>query len=85
MCLKEAHPHTLVPALGSHHHILANYSVINTLQPRTKAVSSMPELLRTEKEHAREVLTKCEYPTWALDRMEYRYQQNNNNINNNIN
>ena len=62
----------------NHHHLLAKYSVMNTLHYRAKAVSSLPDLLRTEKQHLREVLTKCKYPLLALDRMECKsFQQNN--------
>ena len=40
----------------------------------------MQELLRTEKEHTREVAAKFKYPTWVLDRMESKtYQQNKSN------
>ena len=45
----------------SHHHIAANYSVINTLAHRARAVCCTAELFRTEK-YLREVLTKCKYP-----------------------
>ena len=74
---------------NSHYHLLAKYSVINTLVHRAKAVCSNQELLRTEEQHIREVLTKCNYPTRALDRMGHKnYQQNKhnkaNNKNNNI-
>ena len=54
------------------------YSVIHRLHFRTRAVSSLPDLLRTEKEHVREVLTKCKHPLWAPDRMEYKNSQQNN-------
>ena len=33
---------------------------------------SNPELLQQEKDHLRNVLTKCKYPKWALDKVEGR-------------
>ena len=69
----------------SHHYISVKYSVINTLHHRAKAVNYKPELLITEEELVREVLTKYKYPAWGFDRMEYKnYQQNkpNNKANN---
>ena len=35
-------------------------------------VCSNPELLQKEKEHLRKALTKCNYPKWALDKVENR-------------
>ena len=40
------------------HHIGAKYSVINTLNNRSKTVSSITEHLRTKVKHIRQVLTK---------------------------
>ena len=74
------------PTDTDQYHIIAKYSVINTLDHRAKVVSFVPELFRTEIEYLREVLTKCKYPTWALDRMEYKnYQQNKPNTSNSSN
>ena len=42
-----------------------------------KTVCSNQELLRTEPQHIREALTKCRYPTWALDRIKHRNLQQN--------
>ena len=66
----------------SHHHIVAKYSVINTLVYRAKVVCSIPELLRNEQQHL-----KCKYPAWVLDGMELKnfYQNRSNNNNNNDN
>ena len=55
--------------LDSNHHIGAKYSVINTRTHRAKTVSSIPDLLRMEKQHIREVLTNYIYPSWATNRM----------------
>ena len=48
----------------SHLHIGAKYNIINTVNHKAKTVTSLPELLRTEKEHSREVFSKCKYPHW---------------------
>ena len=56
----------------SHHNLSAKFSVINILSYRAKTVCSNPELLKQEKEHLRKALTKCEYPKWALDKVEKR-------------
>ena len=56
----------------SHHHLLAKFSVINTLSHRAKTVWSRPELLQQEMDHLRKALTKCKYPKWALDKVEKR-------------
>ena len=50
----------------SHHHIGVKNSVTNTLSHRAQTVSSTAEHHRTQVEHIKEVLTKCKYPTWAL-------------------
>ena len=54
----------------SHHHLSAKFSVIQTLSHRASTVCSNPELLQKEKEHLRKALTKCNYPKWALDKVE---------------
>ena len=69
----------------SPHHISAKYSVFKTLKYREQSVSSTPELLRTEKEHIREVLTKFKYPAWALDRVNTKFTKNNPNYKDNNN
>ena len=46
----------------SHHQMGAKYGVIKTLTHRVKTVLSIPELLRTELQHIRQVFTKCKYP-----------------------
>ena len=54
----------------SHHHLSAKFSVIQTLSHRASTVCSNPELLQKEKQHLRKALTKCNYPKWALDKVE---------------
>ena len=56
----------------SHPHLSAKYSVIHTLSHRAKTVCSRPELLQQERDHLKKVLTKCNYPKWALDKVEKR-------------
>ena len=56
----------------SHHHLLAQFSVIHTLSHRAKTVCSKPKLLQQEKDRPQEALTKCKYPKWALDKVEKR-------------
>ena len=45
----------------SHHHLSANYSVINTLTYRAKTVCNKPELLQREMDHLRKALTHYKY------------------------
>ena len=56
----------------SHHHLSAKFSVIQTLSHRASTVCSNPELLQKEEEHLRKALTNCNYPKWALDKVEKR-------------
>ena len=56
----------------SHHHLIATFSVINTLSHRAKTVCSNPELLQKEMDHLKKALTQCNYPKWALDNVERR-------------
>ena len=46
----------------SHHNLSAKYSVIGTLNHRTKTVCTKPELLQKELSQLREALVKCKYP-----------------------
>ena len=56
----------------SHHHLSAKSSVINTLTHKAKTVCNKSELLQKEMDHLRKALTHCNYPKWAIDRMERR-------------
>ena len=56
----------------SHHHLSAKFSVVHTLSHRASTVCSKHELLQKEKDHLRRALTKCNYPKWALDKVEKR-------------
>ena len=51
------------------HAISAKYSVISTLLHRAKAVCSTTQYLGEEQDHLQNVLTRCKYPTWGLNRI----------------
>ena len=70
----------------------SKYSVIGTHTHRAKVVCTNPESLQGELKHLRGALGKCNYPTWAIKRVQQRVLQNNwedtnnnNNSNNNNN
>ena len=65
----------------SHHHLSAKFSVIQTLSHRASTVCSNPELLQKEKQHLRKALTKCNYPKWALDKVEERLNRSTRQVN----
>ena len=53
----------------------------STLHYRAKTICSSPQLLQQEEEHLHNVLTKCKYPAWALNRVKLKTQaqaQDNN-------
>ena len=66
----------------SHQHLLAKYSVINSLAHRAKTVCNKPELLQKEMEHLRKALIHCKYPKWALDRVEKRLNKPTSEVSN---
>ena len=61
----------------SHHNLAAKYSVISTLTHRARTVCTKPELLNREIQHLRKALTKCKYPKWALDTVERKFINRN--------
>ena len=65
----------------SHHHLSAKFSVIQTLSHRASTMCSNPELLQKEKDHLRKALTKCNYPKWALDKVEKRLNKSYRQVN----
>ena len=88
MCIHKTHPHRPILALREPSQPRGKIHVSNTTHT-AKAVSSTPELLRTEKQHIWKVLTNCKYSSWALDWIEYKNVQEskpksawNNNSNN---
>ena len=64
----------------SHHHLSAKFSVIHTLSHRVSTVCSKPDLLQQEKDHIRKALIKCEYPKWALDKVEKRLNRSTSEV-----
>ena len=77
----------------SNHHITAKQSVYNTLAHRAKTVSSTQDNLEKELTHIKTVLQHCQFPSWALNQWEHKFNQpqppaapaNNNNNNNSSN
>ena len=65
---KPTHTH-LYLQWDSHHNLTCKQCVINTLTHRSKAVCSKPKLLKEELQHLKEVLMKCKYPKWAIDKV----------------
>ena len=68
----------------SHHNLIAKYSVISILTHRSRTFCTKPELLNQEIQHLMKALTKCKYPKWALDKVERRFNSNNNNEESNV-
>ena len=71
----------------SHHTISAKYNVVSILSHRAKAVYSNQQLLQQAEYHLQEVLSKCRYPMWALNRESIKnslhsLQNNNSNSRN---
>ena len=61
----------------SHHSPSAKYSVIDTLTHRAKVVFTDPELLQDELNHLRRALVMCNYPTWAINKVQNKVLNNN--------
>ena len=53
----------------SYHTLTSKYCVIGTLHHRAQTICSNPQLLQQEENHLHSALTKCKYPTWALNRI----------------
>ena len=73
----------------SHHPISSKYSVVGTLHHRAKTVCSSPHMLQKRRgEHLSRVLTRCKYPTWAINRVKIKLRipaqkkKNNSSTNN---
>ena len=60
----------------NHHSLSFKYSVIGTLTQRAKVVCTNSELLQGELNHLRS-LGKCNYPTWAINRVQQKVLSNN--------
>ena len=61
----------------SNHFITAKQSVYNTLAHRAKIVSSNQEALDKELLHIRRALQACQFPNWALNQLQHKFQRNN--------
>ena len=68
----------------SNHFITAKNSVYNTLAHKAKVVSSTPGNLAKEWDHLKKGLMACQFPNWALNRLQQEFQlkHNHNSINN---
>ena len=61
----------------SHHCLSAMYSVIGTLTHRAKTVCTDPELLQKELQYISKALQKCNYPPWAINRLQSKVLNSN--------
>ena len=61
----------------SHHSLSAKYSVIGTLTHRAKVVCTDPYLLQSEINHLRRALGRCNYPNWAISKVQIKVLNNN--------
>ena len=61
----------------SHHRLYAKYSVIGTLTHRAKTVCADPKLLQQELTHLRNAMGKCKYPSWAINKVQNKVLNNN--------
>ena len=59
----------------SHHPISSKYSVVGTLHHRAKIICSSPYMSQKEEEHLSRVLTRCKYPTWAINRVKMKMRK----------
>ena len=66
----------------SHHSLSAKYSVIGTLTHRAKVVCTDPDLLQREIDHLRSALGRCNYPNWAVSKVQNKVLNNNQEGNN---
>ena len=61
----------------SHHSLSAKYSVIGTLTHRAKVVCTDPDMLQSEINHLRRALGRCNYPHWAIIKVQNKVLSNN--------
>ena len=69
----------------SQHPISSKYSVVGTLHHRARTVCSNTNLLQQQEEHLQKVLTRCKYPTWALNRIKMKIRSTTQKKNKNQN
>ena len=60
--------------------VIADVNVVGSLQHRANTICSNKELLRSEEHYLEEALTRCKYPTWAINnaKMKTKTAANNN-------
>ena len=58
----------------SNHFIAAKHSVFNALAHRAKVVSNNQQSLHQEPDHIREALQSCNFPTWALNKLQQNFE-----------
>ena len=68
----------------SNHHITAKQSVFNTLAHRAKTVSSTQDHLYKELLHIKTALHHCQFPVWALNQWEHKFNHPNQATTTNI-
>ena len=56
----------------SNHTISSKFSVVDSLHHWDQTICSSPELLQREEEHLKQVLTRCKYPAWALNKVKIK-------------
>ena len=61
----------------NHHRLLAKYSFIGTLTHRAKVVCTDPDILQSEINHLKRALGRCNYPNWAISRVQHKVLNNN--------
>ena len=61
----------------SQHSLSAKYSVIGTLTHRAKVVCTDPDILQSEINHLRRALGRCNYPFWAISKVQHKVLSNN--------
>ena len=70
----------------SHYNLSTRYSIIGILTHRAKTVCTRLELFQKELQHFRKALVKCKYPHWAINMVQSKYinsnQEDNINTNN---
>ena len=67
----------------SHHSIANKYSVINSLLHRATNICSSQEQEKEELKYVERALTACKYPSWAIQRMMLKKNNQKQNRNNN--
>ena len=67
----------------SHHNLSAKYSVIGTLIHRAKTVCTTPGLLNEELQHLKEALVRWKYPRWAINKVQNKVLNGNQEDNGN--